>query len=234
MILLECSVLRWISGLTPGFDFSSGRSCGFLRRKEQGEVLPELFDGAIEGVDGAVGTRDHDSTFHDGEDVGCQGFRVGVFREAVLDLVDALADGADPALEVFCDEFVCGAVFGINLQGEAAERAAVFAVGLEDAAAVTGEDAEDTFDGLVGLSEGGIDDHGSEGVEVAFEDLAEESLFALEEVIEAAGVYVGVGEEVGHAGAGEAALPEEVACGVDEAVAGGEGGGHGKKVLDRK
>jgi uncharacterized protein YndB with AHSA1/START domain len=40
-----------------------------------------------------------------------------------------------------------------------------------------------------------------------------------------------VGEEVGHAGSGVAALPEEVACGVDEAVAGGDGGGHRKKLL---
>ena len=70
-------------------------------------------------------------------------------------------------------------------------------------------------------------------MEVAFEDFAEESFFALEEVVEAAGVDVGVGEEVGHAGSGVASLPEEVASGVDEAVAGGEGLGHEKKVLDR-
>jgi hypothetical protein len=63
-------------------------------------------------------------------------------------------------------------------------------------------------------------------VEVAGEDLAEECLFAVEEVVEAAGVDVGVGEEVGHGGAGVAALPEEVAGGVDEAVAGGCGGWH--------
>jgi hypothetical protein len=102
---------------------------------------------------------------------------------------------------------------------------------LEDASAVTGEDAEDTFDGLVGLSECGIDDHGPQRVEVALEDLAEEGLFAFEEVVEAAGVDVGVGEEVGHAGPGEASFPEEVACGVDETVSGGNGGWHRKKTL---
>jgi hypothetical protein len=52
-------------------------------------------------------------------------------------------------------------------------------------------------------------------------------------VVEASGVDVGVGEEVGHAGSGESSFPEEVACGVDEAVACGEGRGHGEKVLDR-
>ena len=196
-------------------------------------MLAELFDGAVEGFDGAVGARDHDAAFHDGEDVGGEGFGVGVFGEAGFDLVDALADGGDPALEVFGDEFMGGAVFGIDLEGEAAERAAVTAVGLEDSAAVAGEDGEDALDGFVGLGEGGIDDHGAEGVEVALEDFAEEGLFALEEVVEAAGVDVGVGEEVGHAGSGEAALPEEVAGGVDEAVAGGDGWVAWEKVLDR-
>lgn len=195
-------------------------------------MLAKLFDGAVEGVDGAVGAGDHDAAFHDGEDVGCEGFGVGVLGEAGLDLVDALADGGDPALEVFGDEFVGGAVFGVDLEGETAEGAAVPALGLEDAAAVTGEDAEDTLDGVVGLGEGGIDDHGTQGVEVTLEDFAEKGLFALEEVVEAAGVDVGVGEEVGHAGSGESSLPEEVAGGVDEAVACGESGGHGEKVLD--
>lgn len=192
-------------------------------------MLAELFDGAVEGGDGAVGAGDHDAAFHDGEDVGCEGFGVGVFGEAGFELVDALADGGDPALEVFGDELVGGAVFGVDLEGEAAEGAAVAAVSLEDAAAVAGEDGEDALDGLVRLGEGGVDDHGAQGVEVAREDFAEEGLFALEEVVEAAGVDLGVGEKVGHAGAGESSLPEEVASGVDEAIASGEGGGHGGK-----
>ena len=137
-------------------------------------MLAELFDGAVEGVDGAVGAGDHDAAFHDGEDVGGEGFGVGVFGQAGFDLVDALADGGDPAVKVFGDEFVGGAVFGVDLEGEPAEGAAVLAVGLEDAAAVAGEDGEDAFDGLVGLGEGGVDDHGAQGVEVAFEDFAEE------------------------------------------------------------
>jgi len=83
-----------------------------LLRQEQGEVLAELFDGAVEGVDGAVGAGDHDAAFHDGEDVGGEGVWIGAFGEAMFDLVDALADGSDPALEVFGDEFVGGTVFG--------------------------------------------------------------------------------------------------------------------------
>ena len=120
-----------------------------MGREEEAEVLAELFDGSVEGGDGAVGAGDHDAAFHDGEDVGGEGFRVGVFWEAGFELVDALADGGDPALEVFGDEFVGGAVFGVDLEGEAAEGAAVLAVSLQDAAAVTGEDAEDALDGII-------------------------------------------------------------------------------------
>ena len=86
---------------------------------------------------------------------------------------------------------------------------------------------------LVGLGVGGIDDHGAEGDEVALEDFAEEGFLALEEVVEAPGVDLGVGEEVGHARAGEAAFPEEEAGGVDEAVAGGRGGGLGAWLEER-
>ena len=204
-----------------------------MRGEEQLEVLAKLFDGAVKGFDGAVGAGDHYSSFHDGEDVGCKGFGVGVFGEVGFDLVNALADCADPALKVFGDEFVGGAVFGVDLEGEAAEGAAVLAVSLEDPAAVAGEDGEDALDRLLRLGEGGIDDHGAQGVEIALEDFAEEGLFALEKMIEAAGVDVGVGEEVGHAGSGESSLPEEVAGGVDEAVASRESWRHSEKVLDR-
>ncbi len=185
------------------------------------------------GVDGAVGAGDHDAAFHDGEDVGCEGVGVGVSGEAGLELVDALADGSDPALEVFGDEFVGGTVFWVDLEGQAAEGAAVAAFCLEDAVAVAGEDAEDALEGLVGLGEGGVDDHGAQGVEVAGEDFAEKGFFALEEVVEAAGVDVGVGEQVGHAGSGESSLPEEVAGGVDETVSSRDGGGGGHFCLQK-
>ena len=44
---------------------------------------------------------------------------------------------------------------------------------------------------LVGFGEGGVDDHGTQGVQIAFEDFAEEGFFAFEEMIEATGVDVG-------------------------------------------
>ena len=118
-------------------------------------MLAELFDGAVEGVDRAVGAGDHDAAFHDGEDVGGEGFGVRVPGQARLELVDALADGGDPALKVFGNEFVGGAVFGVDLEGEAAERTAVAAFGLKDAIAVAGEDSEDAFDGFMVAAKAG-------------------------------------------------------------------------------
>ncbi len=196
-------------------------------------MLAELLDGAVEGFDGAVGAGDHDAAFHDGEDVSGEGVGVSVFGQAGFELVNALADGGDPALEVFGDELVGGAVFGVDLEGEAAEGTTIAAFGLEDTLAIAGKDAEDAFDGLVGLGEGGVDDHRAQGLEIAGEDFAEEGLFALEEVVEAAGIDVCMGEEVSHAGSSESAFPEEVAGRVDEAVACREGRGHGEKTLDR-
>jgi hypothetical protein len=204
-----------------------------LRRYQQSEVLAKLFDGAVEGFDGAIGTGDHDAALHNGQDVSGESIGVGALGQAMFHLIDALAYGADPPLKVFGDEFVCGTVFGVDLESEAAERAAILAIGLEDAVAVARQNTKYAFDGLVGLGEGGVDDHGTKGVEIAFKDFAEKSLFAFEEVIEAAGVDVGVGEEVGHAGSGESSFPEEVAGGVDEPVASGKDISHDEKVLDR-
>ena len=113
-----------------------------------------------------------------------------------------------------------GCVFGIDLEGEAAERAAEGAVGHEDAFAIAGEDGEDAFEGFGRGGEGGIDDHGAEQFDVLLKDGAQQGFLAVEEVVEAAGVDLGVGKQLGHAGARVAALPEEEASGVDEAVAG--------------
>jgi uncharacterized protein YndB with AHSA1/START domain len=112
-------------------------------------------------------------------------------------------------------------VFGVDLEGEPANRAAIAAFGDEDALAVAGENGEDALEGFGCGGESGIDDHGAQKFHVLFEYGAEKGFFAVEEVIEAAGIDLGVGEKFGHAGTGKAAFPEEEARGVDETVAGG-------------
>jgi hypothetical protein len=211
------------------FSFSGG----FGWSQKQLEMLAELFHSAVERFDRAVRTRDHDAAFHDRENIGRESVGVSAFGETMFDLVDTLAHRIDPAPEVFGDELVCGPVFGVDFESKATEGAAIAAFSLENAVAITGEYGKDALDGLVGLGEGRVDDHWAQCMDVALKNFAEKSLFAFEEMIEAAGVHVGVGEKVGHAGASEASLPEEVACGVDEAIAGGESCGHVEKVLDR-
>ncbi len=188
-----------------------------------------MLDRAVEGFDGIVGAREPDAAFHGDEDKAGEGVEVGVFGKAGPEFFEAFSDGGDPGGEVLGDEFMGGAVFGVDFEGEAAERAAVLAIGLENASAIAGEDGEDAFYGVGGAGEGGVDDDGAEGVQVGGEDGAKECFLAFEKVVEAAGVDLGVGQQVSHAGAGEAAFPEEIAGGFDEAFAGVEEFGHGEK-----
>jgi len=90
----------------------------------------------------------------------------------------------------------------------------------EDSLAIASEDRKDTAERLLCRCEGWVYDHGAEKVEVAFENGTQESLFAVEEVIEAAGIYFGVRQQLRHAGAGEASIPKQKPGGVNEAVAG--------------
>jgi hypothetical protein len=188
-------------------------------------MLAELSDAAVEGLDGGVGAGEHDSAFHYGQNVSREGLGVGLLGE-IRDLLNAFAHGSDPAAKVFGDQVVRGAVLGVDFEGQAAQGTAVLAAGLEDALAVAFENREDALDGPRGARVGGIDDRGPEGFEVDLEDGAKQSLFTFEEVIEAAGVDARVSQEVGHAGAGEAAFPEKMAGGGDQAVAGFGGFGH--------
>jgi hypothetical protein len=147
-----------------------------------------------------------------------------------LQLDQAFADGIDPALEVLCDERVGGGIFRIDFEGEAAERATVLAGSGEDALAVAGKNGKNAVDRLGSAGEGRIDNHGAQKRDVSLKDGAKKGFFAVEEMIEAAGVDLGVSEELGHAGASEATFPEEKTGRIDEAVAGCSGGlGHGGK-----
>ena len=111
-------------------------------------------------------------------------------------------------------------VLGVNFEGEAAERSTESAICSEDSFAIASENRKDTAERLLCRGEGWVYDHGAEKVEVAFENGTQESLFAVEEVIEAAGIYFGVRQQLRHAGAGEASIPKQKPGGVNEAVAG--------------
>ena len=174
-------------------------------------MFAQLSDGAIEGLDRAVGAGEHHSAFHCHEDEGRECVDVGAAGHSGLHFDEAFAHGFDPSLEVAGDKSVGGSVFRIDFKSEAADGATVSAVGGENALAVSSEDGEDAFEWLGCSGKGRIDDHGAKQVVVLLENGTKQCFLAVEEMIEAAGIDLGMPQQFGHAGAGKAALPEEKA-----------------------
>lgn len=157
-------------------------------------MFAKLFNGLVVRIDRAVGAREHHPTFHCDEDEGGKGIDIGSAGDRRFQLDETFAHCFNPALEVLRDQLVCGRIFGIDLESEASEGAAEGAVRHQNALAVSGKDGEDAFKGFRCGGEGGIDDHGSEQVDVLLENCAEQGLFAVEEMIEAAGIDFGMSE----------------------------------------
>ena len=111
-------------------------------------------------------------------------------------------------------------VFGVELQRQPADGAAVLAVRAEQTLAVRVEQGEDALDGRGVLVEHRLDDLRVEQVFVGLEHRSQHGVFALEEVIEAAAVGAGPLEQFREACGGVALLPEQVPGGLDDALAG--------------
>jgi len=181
-------------------------------------MLAQLDDSAIERFDRPVRPGEHYPAFHYREHVSCKRLRLGATRKLGFQLLDALANGGDPALKIFRDQLMRGAILGIDFQGKAAEGAAVLAIRPEDSFAIAGQDGKDARDRVVRLRESRIDHHRPERPEVGIQDRPEQGIFAFEEVIETTRVYTGVGQQVGHACAREPPFPEQIARGFNQAV----------------
>lgn len=185
------------------------------------KISAEVFDAGVEGDDAAVGAGLHYAAFHDGEDKFREGLHVGAGGKAVMGGLQEFFDGGSPAVEIVCQAFVDAELFFGDFKSEAADGAAVTAVGFEQIAAIKLQDAEDALDGVGEALGNRVDDDGFEGLNVEFEDGQEKFFFGFEEVVEAAGVGVRAGENFGDASGGVAAEPEEVQGGFDDALAGG-------------
>jgi hypothetical protein len=79
-------------------------------------MLSQCFHSSVEGLDGTIGTREHDASFHNGEHIGCQRFFVGIFWQGGR--IQTLANGANPSPEVFRDELVGGTILRIDFQSQ--------------------------------------------------------------------------------------------------------------------
>lgn len=111
-------------------------------------MFAKLSDGAIEWLDGAVRAGEHHTAFHGDEDESREGIDVGTARHGGFHRDQAFAHGIDPSLKIAGDEGVSWSVFGIDLESETAERAAVLAAGGENAFAIAGQNREDAFEGF--------------------------------------------------------------------------------------
>lgn len=183
------------------------------------KISAQVFDAGVKRRDFALGPRLHDAAFHDREHKFRKGLQIGAGREAIFGFLQKIFDCGGPAIEVVRESFVHTELFFGNFEGQAADGAAVAAIGGEEIAAIELEDAEDAFDGVLEFVGDGIDDNWVEGFEVELENGQEEFFFGFEKVVEATGVGFGTGQDFSDTGGGISAEPKEIEGRIDDALA---------------
>jgi len=152
----------------------------------QGEVRAELLHGGVKRLDRAERAREHHAALHRGEHEGSERAGVRTAGQARTELLNAALDGLHPSGEVFRDEGVCRTVFRVDLERQPSQRTAIAAPGGENAAAVALQNGEDAGNGVVAAGQGRVDDDGVKSAEIHGQHFAQECLFAVEEMVEAA------------------------------------------------
>ncbi len=93
---------------------------GRARGTQQPKVFAQLGDAAIERLNGSIGSGEHHSTFHHGQNISGQCVWISAAGEAILNLRNAFTDSPNPAFKIFRDQLVSWPVLGIDFQGETA------------------------------------------------------------------------------------------------------------------
>ena len=88
-------------------------------------------------------------------------------------------------------------VLGIDLERQPADRAAVLTAGVDETLPVAFEQREDALDRIGRLTPGRAHDVRLEQLDVRVEHGPEQGVLALEEMVEAAAVGLGAGEDLG-------------------------------------
>lgn len=179
--------------------------------------MAQMRDGLVERSDFPGGTGLHHSALHGGEDEDGETVEVGLGGKAVARGFEKASDSSGPGGEVGRDAGVGGEIIGLDFESEAADGASVAIVGCGEALAIALKDSEDAVEGVFERGCGGFDDDRMQTFEVAVENGEKQGFLAFEEVIKAAAVGLSAVEEFGHAGGGEAFLPEEMAGGFEQA-----------------
>ncbi len=180
-----------------------------------------------------MGAGLHYAAFHDGENELSELIEIGAGGEAMRGIVQALADGGGPAIEVGGDLAVDFSARRVDFKGETPDGAGEGEIGHQDFFAVAVEQQEDALDGIL---TGGVDwpeNNGLEICQVPVENGIEQVVFTLEEEVETAAVGAGFLEDLCHSGGFVSLGVEEFDGGEDDAVAGGGcGAGHGWRMIE--
>ena len=173
----------------------------------------------IERLDAAAGARLHDAALHRGEYERGEPVQVATFGKAVASVFQAAPDGAGPRLKIRRDSAVRRKIFGLDLQGQPSQRTTVLAARLDQPFAITGQNGEDAIDRVAFRRDRRLDDDGLQGVQVTIQNGEQQSFLPREEMVKAARVGLRAMQDLGHAGGGVSALPEEIAGRVQQSIA---------------
>ena len=178
-------------------------------------------DRAVELADVAERARLHDPAFHDVERELGERAQIGRLpgngRRACC---EAGFDRLDPAAEIGRHQLAHRRVGLVQLERQAADRAAIGAVGVDERAAIAGEQREHALDRVVDARPGRLEQHRADAVAIGFEHRDQHVLLAGEEIIEAAAVDLAAAQDVGDRGRAEALEPEQLHRRFDDPLAG--------------
>ena len=184
------------------------------------DVAPQLANGGVEVGDVTKGACLHDPSFHGGQ----YELRELAPLHGVGDIepgrLQAFIDGLDPRAEILRQPLAHRFVGFVQFQREAADRAAVEAIGVHQRTAIAGEQREYAVDRLVHAGPRGVEQHRADAAVVQVQYRCQQVGFTREKVIQAAAVDLGRLQHIRNAGGVVALLPEQLHGGEDEAGAG--------------
>ena len=183
-------------------------------------MILELRDRAVEVADVAVAAREHHAAFHRRQHEFRERARVRAGRHAVARRLQAILDRAGPVREILREPLAHGRVRLVDLEREAADRAAVGAIGLDQRVAIAVHQLPDLVDRIGDAAPGRFQQHLVDAADVGVEHRDQQVLLAGKEVIQAAAVDARAGQDVGDRSRAESLFPEQVHRRLQDAPAG--------------
>src|SRR5688572_28264665 len=193
---------------------AAGWPCG--RPQQAAEIFPELADGAVEVADVAEAAREHHAALHRRQDDLRERARVAARRSALARRDEAFLDRIGPVREILRQPLAHGRVGLVQLEREAADGAAVGALGLDQRVAVAVHQLPDLLDRVDDAPPGRLEQHLPDAADVGVEHGDQEVLLAGKEVVEDAAVDPRAGQDVGDRRRAVPLFPEQVHGGLED------------------